>query len=315
MSSSPQAAIIITTRNRKDELRTALESAASQTGDVEIIVVDDASTDGTPEMVRTQFPQVRLHVGPAARGYIVQRNVGARLATAPIIVSIDDDAAFTTPQTVSQALTQFDHPRIGAISIPFINVGQSETPIMAAPDDDRTYVMSTYIGTAHALRRDLFLKLGGYREQLVHFGEEAEYAMRLLQAGYVTRMGRADPINHYCSPKRQISRGFIERGRSHVLGAWYNDPIEYLPLHWMATTWNMLKLGVRCGHPIWAMQGVLRGMTTSLADRAHRRPLSRATYKLYRELHVGGPRPLSQILPRLPEMAFPEFTPADAATR
>ena len=116
--------VVITTRNRKDSLRTALQSVLTQTAKPEVLVIDDASTDGTAEMVRGEFPTVRLDQSPQALGLIVQRNRGASLANGDIIFSIDDDAAFSTPHVIEQTLAEFEHDRVGAVAIPFINVNK-----------------------------------------------------------------------------------------------------------------------------------------------------------------------------------------------
>src|SRR4051812_33725473 len=106
----PDATILIVTHNRRDELRRALTSAREQEGDNEILVLDDASTDGTAEMVAREFTEARLVRTEESYGCIGQRNRGAELARAPIIVSLDDDAVFTSPQTVRQTLEDFDDP-------------------------------------------------------------------------------------------------------------------------------------------------------------------------------------------------------------
>ena len=87
-----RASIIIATRDRKDNLHRAITSAIRQTESVEILVLDDGSTDGTSEMVRSEFPQVRLERTPVPLGYVAQRNRGALLCSGKIIFSIDDDA-------------------------------------------------------------------------------------------------------------------------------------------------------------------------------------------------------------------------------
>ena len=156
--------VVIVSRNRRDELRTAVRSALAQTGGHEVLVIDDGSTDGTAEMIRAEFAGVRLVRHAHSRGYIARRNEGAREATGDVVISIDDDAAFTTPSTVDQTLARFDREEIGAVAIPYADVIRSPEVRQLAPDPTSTFVTATFIGTAHALRRDVFQKVGGYRE-------------------------------------------------------------------------------------------------------------------------------------------------------
>src|SRR5439155_24108910 len=100
----------------------------------------------------------------------------------PIVVSIDDDAAFSSSRTLERTLQEFDHPRIGAVAIPYVDVLQSDAVQHRAPGDEGVYVGPQFRGTAHALRRDLFLRLGGYREMLFHQTEEGDYCLRMLDA-------------------------------------------------------------------------------------------------------------------------------------
>src|SRR4051794_38270064 len=183
----PSATIVITTKNRKEDLRRAIQSCLDQTVGLEVLVMDDGSTDGTPEAVRTEFPGVTLHRSEESTGYIVKRNLAARLASCPIVFSLDDDATFSTPRTVEQTLAEFDHPRIGAVSIPRVDVNFPGAIGQPPAPDGRVNVVGSFIGCAHALRRELFLRLGGYREYLFHQGEESEYCARMLAVGYVTR--------------------------------------------------------------------------------------------------------------------------------
>ena len=64
----PSASIVITTKNRRDDLEKAIVSALAQKveGSVEVIVIDDGSTDGTSEFVSAKFPQAKLHRFDAA---------------------------------------------------------------------------------------------------------------------------------------------------------------------------------------------------------------------------------------------------------
>src|SRR6266571_3973401 len=76
----PEATVVIVTRNRKEKAKAAIESALAQIGDVEVLVMDDGSTDGTADYVRQQFPQVQLFRSEQQVGYVVHRSDAARHA-------------------------------------------------------------------------------------------------------------------------------------------------------------------------------------------------------------------------------------------
>jgi glycosyltransferase involved in cell wall biosynthesis len=302
---APSATVAIVTKNRKEELAQAIESAVKQDVSCEVIVVDDGSTDGTSEFVSQHYPSVRLMSFPESAGYIVRRNQAAQMARAPIVFSIDDDAIFTTPRAVRQTLGEFDNPRIGAVAIPFIDVRISPELRQAAPDERQTYVSFNFTGTAYAVRRELFLKLGGYREILVHMCEESDFCQRMLQAGYVTRLGRADPIHHTASPKRDLTRMDVFGRRNDVLFAWYNVPLRYLPIHMTATVFNGLRHGVRTRRLMNMVRGFLYGFATGWKSRGDRRPVSAPVYRLGRTLKKGGSKPLAEIEQQLPQRLDP----------
>jgi glycosyltransferase involved in cell wall biosynthesis len=294
------ATVVITTKNRKEELANAIASALAQDCRPRVLVIDDGSTDGTGELVREKFPQVRLDRAEKSLGYIAQRNRGAALADTPFIVSIDDDAVFSTPRVVSQTLTALDHVRVGAVAIPFVNVNQDNRVRQVAPDDRSVHVVSSYIGTAHALRRELFLRLGGYREFLFHQGEEEDYCLRMLAAGYVVRLGRGDPIHHMESPRRDRRRMDFYGRRNNVLFAWYNVPMPMLPVHLAGTTLRGVQHAIASGRFIKMFQGLGAGYLAIPSEWSKRRPVSAAVYRLDRYLRRCGPVELSQIEAQLP---------------
>ncbi len=295
------ATVVITTKNRRDELRTAIQSSLAQSAKPQVLVIDDGSTDGTSEMVKTEFPAVELHRSETSLGLIAQRNRGADLAAGEIIFSIDDDAIFSSPRVIEQTLAEFSHPRIGAIAIPFINVKKDDVLRQRAPAKAGLYVTASYIGTAHALRRDVFLKLGGYRAHLIHQGEEGDYTIRMLAAGYVVALGRADPIHHFESPKRSSKRMSLYGRRNDILFGWHNVPLMDLPLRWLRVTTGGLIHGFRRRSPLWAIQGLSWGFGSSIRFAGRRSPVSRTAYRLYRRLAVET-LPLSTVIPMLPPM-------------
>ena len=100
----PEVSVIIPNWNRKDVLRRTLEHLAPLAGEAELetIVVDNASSDGAPEMVERDFRSVKLlrldeNIGAAAR------NVGLEHARGRYVVMLDNDS----------------YPAAGAIALAF----------------------------------------------------------------------------------------------------------------------------------------------------------------------------------------------------
>lgn len=289
------ASVVITTKNRREELVVAVRSALAQSVPVEVLVMDDSSTDGTAELVRAEFPQVRLVQCAASGGYIVRRNEAARLAKGEVIISMDDDAAFSTPRVVEQTLREFDDPRVGAVAIPYVEPHKANRLLQQAPDRQGLWLAERFIGTAHALRRDLFLQLGGYREHLVHQGEEGDYCLRMLDAGWLVRLGNADPIHHFESPKRDLRRMDYYGARNAILFVWQNIPWPAFPVHLLGTTVNVLCWTFQPRRFCLRLRAVLAGSGWCLTHWSERQPVAWRTYQINGVLRSGGAVPASAV--------------------
>jgi glycosyltransferase involved in cell wall biosynthesis len=103
MGSLPTVTVIIPTYNRKDSLLRTLDSLIQQTfpaDQLEVIVVDDGSTDDTPTITSQQFPFTFRCVRQKNQGATAARNYGATISQAEILVFIDDDVTIS-PQTLA----------------------------------------------------------------------------------------------------------------------------------------------------------------------------------------------------------------------
>ncbi|MDX1951871.1 MAG: glycosyltransferase family A protein [Verrucomicrobiota bacterium] len=294
-----RAVVLITTRNRVADLRKAVQSAVSQSARPEVLVIDDGSSDGTAEIIQKEFPGVKVHKSPTSFGYIVQRNRGANLSKADILFSIDDDAAFSSPFVVEQTLKEFSNPRIGAVAIPFVDVNQSPEVKQAAPDAKQIYATYSYIGTAHAIRRQLFVELGGYREHLIHQGEEEDYCLRMLNEGFITRCGNSDPVHHFESPKRSLVRMDYYGSRNKILFTWENVPFPYVAGHLAVTSFKTVVYTLKPGRFLTRLRAVLAGYAVAFFGDAMRQPVSPEIYLLSRELKARKAVPLGEIEQKL----------------
>jgi GT2 family glycosyltransferase len=292
---TPAATIVFTTHNRRDLLQKAITSAKAQTIPVEIIVMDDNSTDSTPVMMRKDFPEVVYHRSNDGRGPCFHRNRGVALAQTKIVFALDDDSILQSPLTVEQTLAEFDNPRVGAVAIPFINVLQTDRVISPCPEKRGLYVTAAFVAASHAIRKDVFLDVGGYRDLFFYMGEESDLCIRMLQRGLVVRLGRADPIHHY-QPRGRVSfpADFYGR-RNDILFLTYNAPAKYLVPLLLGTTFKGLQFGARVGRTRTMAKGLFRGYVMAIQRWRERQPVCTPCFRCFRRLKMEASTEIGDI--------------------
>jgi GT2 family glycosyltransferase len=226
----------IATRNRPDSLRRCLASIALIDDLVtEVIVVDDAS-DPPIDRVLQQVPEgiakkTRIIELPQGVGYIAGRNRMMRLAANEAVLMLDDDAYLIDPGAVRRASDVLRrHPDVGAVACAQAEADGSPWPpaMQPSPVGYRCYVPA-YIGCAALLRRSAFVQLGGYQESFHFYGEEKDYCLRLLDAGYDVVYLPDARVAHVPDPAgRSDSRYLRYVVRNDCLSALYNEPLPML---------------------------------------------------------------------------------------
>ncbi len=300
---SVAASFVIPTRGRNAQLVELLRSIERQSVTTETLVMDDAGSPELAALLAREFPSVRYYAIGTGRGPTFQRNRGIDAASAEIVFPLDDDATLPSPHTVEQTLAEFNHPRVVAVAIPYVNIRYDSRVRQRAPDADTVWVEHAFIGASHALRRSAFLRVGGYREHFLYMGEEGDLCLRLLSLGYVVRAGTADPIHHHESPIRNSALADYCGRRNDILFAWHNVPAGALAVHLAGTTWNGLKSSLRASNRIRSFQGLLVGYRDIVRLWHARRPVSTAAYRLHRELKTQGPCRLVDIQSQLTKVA------------
>lgn len=116
MTYAPLVTVIVPTYNRREWIGICLDSIKAQTYQhIETLVIDDGSSDGTAEFLRSdpRYSFARLHVQKKNGGASVARNTGIGMAQGELIVFIDSDDALL-PNHVETAVRVFrDHPNTG----------------------------------------------------------------------------------------------------------------------------------------------------------------------------------------------------------
>ncbi|MDZ4685097.1 MAG: glycosyltransferase, partial [Planctomycetaceae bacterium] len=240
---SGEITVGVTTRNRIGSLRRCLESLRQLSPQLaEVIVVDDASdapveTELEPQLVEDlSFRIIRQATN---EGYIVARNRIVLQAKTDLVLLLDDDTVILDPQAVWTAVETLQADiALGAVAFAQADAdGQPWPPgAQPAPVDYACYV-PTFIGFAHLLRRDVFLRLGGYRELFHYYGEEKEYCLRALDAGYRVAYLPECLIAHLPDPSgRDPLKYYRAYTRNDCLAALYTLPWP------VAACWISLKI-------------------------------------------------------------------------
>ena len=154
-----------------------------------------------------------------------------------------------------------------------------------------------------AIRRDVFLALGGFREAIVHQGEEDDYCIRLLAAGYVVRVGRAPRIHHRPSSTRDLDRMDTYGRRNELLWAYTYFPAPIAAVLMVGYPVKGLILGLRVGRPYAMVRGIRSGMRACWDLRRERRPLAWKIANLDRRMRRAGILRLTEIENELPARA------------
>ncbi len=186
--------VIVPAYNEKEGIEAAVRSlAGGDYPDIEVVVVDDGSTDGTAAIVeRLGLPNVRVIRVPNG-GKPNALNTGVALARHDIIVTVDGDTIFE-PDSIRMLVQPFASPTVGAVA-GNVKVGNRQTLVAAWQHieyvigfnlDRRLYevlnCMPTVPGAIGAFRRTALAEVGGISDETL--AEDTDVTMALCRAGW-----------------------------------------------------------------------------------------------------------------------------------
>ncbi|WP_369390783.1 bifunctional polysaccharide deacetylase/glycosyltransferase family 2 protein [Streptomyces sp. CG1] len=185
--------VIVPAYNESAGIEAAVRSLLASDHPVEIIVVDDGSTDGTADLVESLgLPGVRV-IRQENAGKPAALNTGLAAASCDLVVMVDGDTVFE-PDTVRTIVQPFADPRVGAVSgnAKVVNRGgllgrwQHIEYVVGFNLDRRLFdlaeCMPTVPGAVGAFRRGALLDLGGVSD--VTLAEDTDLTMALCRAGW-----------------------------------------------------------------------------------------------------------------------------------
>ncbi|MHB8579116.1 MAG: glycosyltransferase [Ignavibacteriaceae bacterium] len=223
--------IIIVNYNVKEFLQNLLHSIAKATLHFsnEIIVVDNASDDGSIELIREKFPNVKLIVNQKNLGFSKANNIGLKVASGNFLLLINPDT-IVREDTFQKMLKFFEeYPEAGLAGCKILNpdgtlqlacrrsfpgpwtsfckvTGLSsifpKSKIFASYnltylDEDQTYEVDALSGSFMMMRREALQMVGGLDEQFFMYGEDLDLCYRIQKAGFKVFYVHSTQIIHY----------------------------------------------------------------------------------------------------------------------
>lgn len=286
----PRISVLILTWNRKEELTLALRSVLQQRmPDLELVVVDSASTDGTRELLCEQYPQVKYVRLPYNLGVIGGRNVGIANCTGKLVFMLDDDAMLLHPDALQRVCHEFDQDqRLGVLYCKIVDAAGQIRPWMfrgpVVQYQDKPLLAYNFVGAAHCIRRDLFDELGYMDPRYFRQGEEMEFSLRVYGAGYYVLYYPGVTVLHRESLVTRNPSGETDfyKFRNDILTYWKHLPLVDALLF---SAWNGLidlTRAVRRGHLGWFVWAQLQLLwLVPLIILRERRPLRRAALRTW----------------------------------
>ena len=182
LSPAPTVTMVFLVYNRREELRKSLHQTLVEpeydSDLIDVIVVDNASTDGSAEMVESEFPQVHL-IRRTVNCGVSAWNDGFAVATGDLILVLDDDC-YLAPGGLGHAIAGMREHDADLVSF---TIEAADEPGYRFNDFYRTGLL-TFWGCAALIRREVLEAIGGYDPEIFVWAHEVEWMLRFYDEGF-----------------------------------------------------------------------------------------------------------------------------------
>jgi N-acetylglucosaminyl-diphospho-decaprenol L-rhamnosyltransferase len=220
--------IVVLNYNTRDHLRACLEGLSEVGLDVEVLVVDNASSDGSAEMVQGEFPWVRLIRSPRNGGYAFGNNQALRQARGEAILILNPDTLLPAGAVAALLDKLREHPESGIVGPKLLRPDGSmhlacrrsfPTPLVSFyrfsglgrlfpassrfgrynltfVDPDAPIEVDAVCGACMLVRHEVMERVGLLDEQFFMYGEDLDWCLRTRQAGWTVRYEPSIVVQH-----------------------------------------------------------------------------------------------------------------------
>jgi len=194
--------VVIPTHENWELTESCLSHLRAQTIPHLAIVADNGSLDGTPELVRTEFPHARIVETGGNLGFAVACNRGVEAGQAEIVVLLNNDVE-CRPDFLEKLVAPFEDERVGMVAAVLVRPGMEEIDSVGLTADrtlagyarlqgrsvEEAAATEPFLvgpsGGAAAYRRVAWEAAGGLDERIFIYSEDLDLALRLRSAGWL----------------------------------------------------------------------------------------------------------------------------------
>lgn len=294
-----KVSFFILTYNRPQETIEALDNIISflecpEFVEIEIIVINNnSSTDYTvfeSYIQNIEHINIKYVINADNKGVAGGRNQAMNLCSGDILISLDDDAEFRESDIINRTIDLFDshqHNNVGLITYKVVEKSDGRVDIATKNKSNlkRKEFYTTYFkGGAHAIKKDIILKLGGYDIGGLYGAEEYDLSYRLLDHGYKILHTSNVSILHKKSPSGRedysVQLGYLLQNKSLLA-------YKYLKLKYFISHIFLWSL-----HYLYKTNGNIKGLghflnsTNEIRKSINKRPISEETVDYIKS--IGG---------------------------
>ncbi|MFI2743782.1 glycosyltransferase family 2 protein [Zhouia sp. PK063] len=226
--------ILITTKNRLEELKLTLQKIAYllERSDVECLIYDDASEDGTFAYIKTNYPNIIRYQNKKSKGLIHNRNFLLNTCKGDYAISLDDDAHFLTDDVLEEIENYFiQNPKSGVIAFR-IFWGIKAPNILDCTE--KAHIVNSFVGCGHVWNMQAWQEIPNYPEWFIFYGEEQFASYQLFKKGWEVHYNPYILIHHRVDiNRRKQDNDYQIRTRRSLRSGWYLYfmffPWKYIP--------------------------------------------------------------------------------------
>jgi GT2 family glycosyltransferase len=224
--------IVVATRDRRERVLATLERLSELAERPRVVVVDNASTDGTASAIRERFPEVTVLASPRNIGSAA-RTVGVEAADTPLVAFSDDDS-WWAPGALRRAAEVFEaYPRLGLIAAHILVEPDGRLdPTCEAMRDSPLHSDTRlpgppvlgFLACGAVARRSAVLASGGFHARYGFGGEEHLLAVDMAAAGWALAYVEDVVAHHRPEPGPRSWQGRHEL-RNQIWSTWLRRPL------------------------------------------------------------------------------------------